>query len=196
MKACGVPGWYMESCKKIKYMFPKAHAVAYLIMAVKLMWFKIYHPVAYYATYLTVRGNDIDYEAAIGGKEVAKRHIRELQELLKTDKSAKNEDTLTTLLNTNEYLCRGFAFLPIELGKSRANEYMVEDGKIRLPFLALKGVGAIQAAALENATLAGQKYLSIEELQNASGVPGAVIEALDKAGALGGLPKSNQISFF
>ncbi len=191
-----VPQWYLESCRKIKYMFPKAHAVAYLIAAIRMMWFKIYHPVAFYATYFTVRGEDIDYEAAIGGKKVAKQHIANVTEKMKIEKSAKNEDVLASLQLVNEFLCRGYSFLPIHLGKSRAASYGVEDGKIRLPFMALKGVGDTAATALEDATIQGQQYLSMEELQHTTGVSSAVMESLEKAGALGSLPKSNQMSLF
>lgn len=196
LKSKGVPDWYLDSCRKIKYMFPKAHAVAYLIAAIRMMWFKVYHPVVFYATYFTVRGEDIDYEAAIGGPGVARQHIHDITEKLKVEKSAKNEDTLTSLLVLNEVLCRGIKFLPIELGKSRADKYMVEDDCIRLPFMSLKGVGDTAAKSLENATLAGQQYLSIEELQQVASVSSAVIEGLEQAGALGSMPKSNQISMF
>lgn len=201
LRAHDVPEWYLESCRKIKYMFPKAHAVAYLISAIRIMWFKLYYPLEFYATYFTVRGDDIDYEAAIGGKDVAKRHIVDITEKIRQnkerrEKSAKDEDTLTSLQILNEYLQRGYDFWPIELGKSRGSKYVVEDGKIRLPFMALKGVGDIAANSLESATIEGQKYLSIEELRIATGVSNTVMEGLEAAGALGGLPKSNQLTFF
>lgn len=196
LRACGVPDWYLESCKKIKYMFPKAHAVAYLIAAIRLMWFKLYHPLVFYSTYFTVRGEDIDYEAAIGGKKVAKSHIKQINDKLREERTAKNEEILTSLHMVNEMLCRGCEFLPIRLGKSSAAKYIIEDNKIRLPFLALKGVGDSAATALEEAVENKKTFLSIEELQQAAGVSSAVIEALEKAGALQGLPKSNQITLF
>lgn len=196
MKACGVPDWYMESCRKIKYMFPKAHAVAYLIAAIRLMWFKVYHPQAFYATYFTVRGDDIDYEAAVGGAKVAQKHLKEVEARLREEKKAKDEDIQVSLQLVNEMLVRGYEFLPIELGKSHATRYIVEDGKVRLPFAALKGVGEAAAVALENATAKGQEYLSIEELQQASGVSSAVMENLKSVGALGALPDTSQVSFF
>ncbi|MDL2218837.1 PolC-type DNA polymerase III [Ruminococcaceae bacterium OttesenSCG-928-O06] len=196
LRAHGVPEWYMESCRKIKYMFPKAHAVAYLIAAIRLMWFKIHYPREFYACYFTVRGEDIDYEAAVGGRGVARQHIARANEKLREERTPKNEDILASLQLVNECLCRGHQFLPIELGKSRAKTYMVEEEGIRLPFLALKGVGETAATALENATLAGQSYLSVEELQLESGVSSAVMEALEKTGALEGMPKSNQLTLF
>ncbi|MFV0351119.1 MAG: PolC-type DNA polymerase III [Oscillospiraceae bacterium] len=193
-----VPKWYIESCKRIEYMFPKAHAVAYLISAIRMMWFKIYYPTEFYATYFTVRGQDIDYEAAVGGKHVAKRNIEEVQARLRSQKerSAKDEDTLTSLQVVYEYLCRGYSFLPIELGKSKAINYTVEEESIRLPFLSLKGVGETAANSLEKATINGQQFLSIDELQQATGVSTPVVESLVTVGALGSMPKSNQISFF
>ena len=196
MKECGVPDWYMDSCRKIKYMFPKAHAVAYLIAAIRLMWFKVYHPQAFYATYFTVRGDDIDYEAAVGGVKVAQQHLKEVNARLREERKAKDEDIQVSLQLVNEMLARGYEFLPIQLGKSRATQYVVEDGKVRLPFTSLKGVGESAAVALERATINGQEYLSIEELQQATGVSSAVMENLKNVGALGGLPDTSQVSFF
>lgn len=196
MKACGVPDWYMESCRKIKYMFPKAHAVAYLIAAIRMMWFKVYHPQAFYATWFTVRGDDIDYEAAVGGPKVAQQHLAQVNARLKEEKKAKDEDIQVSLQLVSEMLARGYEFLPIELGKSRASRYLLEDDKVRLPFTALKGVGQAAAEALEKATFAGQQYLSAEELQQQSGVSSAVMEALRTVGALGDLPETSQVSFF
>ena len=195
MKECGVPDWYMDSCRKIKYMFPKAHAVAYLIAAIRLMWFKVYHPQAFYATYFTVRGDDIDYEAAVGGVKVAQQHLKEVNARLREERKAKDEDIQVSLQLVNEMLARGCEFLPIQLGKSRAKLYTLEDGKVRLPFMALKGVGESAAMALENATIHGEEYVSAQELQQACGVSTAVMESLKSVGALGDLPDTNQLSF-
>ena len=196
MREHEVPDWYIESCRKIKYMFPKAHAVAYLMSAIRLMWFKLYRPAEFYAVYFTVRGDDIDYEAAVGGAAVARAHMEAVKRRLKEEKNAKDEDVLVSLQLVNEMLSRGYAFLPIELGKSRGNKYIVEDGKVRLPFCALKGVGGTAAASLERATIDGQEYISVEELQQATGVTSAVLESLRTAGVLAGLPESSQVSFF
>ena len=196
MREHEVPDWYIESCRKIKYMFPKAHAVAYLMSAIRLMWFKLYHPQAFYAVYFTVRGDDIDYEAAVGGAAVARAHMNEVKRRLKEEKNAKDEDVLVSLQLVNEMLVRGYEFLPIELGKSRGSKYVVEDGKVRLPFCSLKGLGGAAADALENVTIHGEEYLSIEELQQASGVGSSIIDRLRQVGALGELPESSQVSFF
>ena len=170
MREHEVPDWYIESCRKIKYMFPKAHAVAYLMSAIRLMWFKIYRPPEFYAVYFTVRGDDIDYEAAVGGAAVARAHMEEVKRRLKEEKNAKDEDVLVSLQLVNEMLVRGYEFLPIELGKSRGSKYVVEDGKVRLPFSSLKGLGGAAADALEKVTIHGEEYISVEELQQASGV--------------------------
>ena len=196
MREHEVPDWYIESCRKIKYMFPKAHAVAYLMSAIRLMWFKIYRPPEFYAVYFTVRGDDIDYEAAVGGAAVARAHMNEVKRRLKEEKNAKDEDVLVSLQLVNEMLVRGYEFLPIELGKSRGSRYLVEDGKVRLPFCALKGLGGAAADALERVTIHGEEYLSIEELQQASGVGSSIIDRLRQVGALGDLPESSQVSFF
>ena len=118
-----------------------------------------------------------------------------IRDSLKEEKKAKDEDIQVSLQLVNEMLARGYEFLPIQLGKSRASQYLVEDGKVRLPFVALKGVGETAALALEKATIDGQQYLSREELQAACGVSSTVMETLYSVGALGDMPESNQISF-
>lgn len=196
MKECGVPDWYMESCRKIQYMFPKAHAVAYLMAAIRLMWFKVYYPPAFYAVYFTVRGDDIDYEAAIGGVKVARKQMKEVAQRIKEERVAKDESLMVSLQLENEMMARGYEFLPIELGKSYASKYTVEGDKVRLPFTSLKGVGESAAVALEKATIDGRSFLSVEELQQVSGVGASVLEKLRAVGALGDLPESSQMSFF
>ncbi|MEG1074486.1 MAG: PolC-type DNA polymerase III [Ruthenibacterium sp.] len=196
LKEHDVPDWYLDSCKKIKYMFPKAHAVAYLIAAIRLMWFKVYKPLAFYATHFTVRGEDIDYDAAVGGIKVAKQRMKEVSARLKEERKAKDEDILAELQLVNEMLQRGYEFAPILIGKSKAKTYVIEDGKIRLPYLSMKGLGESVAAALEEATSHGQQYISADELQTASGASSTVMENLANCGALGDLPKSSQVSFF
>ena len=167
-----------------------------LMSAIRLMWFKIYKPQAFYAVYFTVRGDDIDYEAAIGGAAVARAHMEEVKRRLKEEKNAKDEDVLVSLQLVNEMLVRGYEFLPIELGKSRGSKYVVEDGKVRLPFSSLKGLGGAAADALERVTIHGEEYLSVEELQQASGVGQGILDRLRQVGALGDLPESSQVSFF
>ena len=176
-------------------MFPKAHAVAYLIAAIRLMWFKLYHPLAFYATYFTVRGDAIDYEAAIGGRAVAQRKLHEVMQRLKEEKNGKDEEMLVSLQIVCEMVARGYEFAPIELGKSEAKRYVIEDGKIRLPFASMKGIGDAAAISMEETSKRGD-YISVEEFQQQSGVSSAIIEQLREAGVLHDLPDSNQVTFF
>ena len=191
-----VPDWYINSCKKIKYMFPKAHAVAYLIAAIRLMWFKVYHPLAFYATYFTVRGEDIDYEAATGGYDVAYSKLKELTKRVKEDKSKKDENLLASLQIVCEILARGIKFAPIEIGISKAKEYVIEDGKIMLPYLSLKGIGETAAESLERIGGKMDNILSVDDFKNASGISGTVADLLYDMGIISHLPKTNQITFF
>ena len=196
MREHDVPEWYIDSCYKIKYMFPKAHAAAYVSAALRLAWYKIYKPLEYYATYLTVRGEDLDAVAILSGKGYVKGRMKEI-EIKGRDASATEKSEYTGLQVVLEMLARGIEFLPIDLYKSQATVYAIEDGKIRLAFSSIKGLGVSAAQALEAAKDDGQgPYLSQEDLGTRAGVSSAVVTALRELGALDGLPESSQISLF
>ncbi|WP_067921733.1 PolC-type DNA polymerase III [Alicyclobacillus shizuokensis] len=196
MREHGVPDWYIESGRKIKYMFPKAHAAAYVLMAVRIAWFKVHHPLAFYATYFTVRADDFDVELMVRGKEAIRNRIEEL-EAKGNAASAKEKNLLTVLEVALEMTARGYRFLPIDLYQSHATRFQVVESEKALlpPFAAIPGVGESAATSLYEACQQGP-FLSVEDLQARSKVSRAVIDILDALGCLKSLPETNQLSLF
>ena len=194
MKNHGVPDWYIYSCMKIKYMFPKAHAAAYMISTLKLGWYKVYYPTEYYAAYFTVRGEDFDGLIVTKGREEVRRKMAEITAKGK-EASAKENAAYTTFQIVNEMLARGIEGVAGDLYKADARKDLVENGKIRLPFASLSGVGESAAKNLQDARKDGE-YISVDDVQIRSKVTKAVIETLEEAGVLKSLPKINQITFF
>lgn len=194
MKEHGVPQWYLDSCMKIKYMFPKAHAAAYMISTLRLGWYKVHRPVEYYAAYFTVRGEDFDGALVMQGRDAVRRRMNEIS-MKGKEASAKEESAYATYQIVNEMLARGIEVLPVDLYQSDAKKYLVEEGKIRLPFSSLGGVGESAAQSLAQAKESGP-YISVDDLQTRAKVSKSVIETLSAAGVLAGLPASSQMTLF
>ena len=196
MREHNVPEWYIDSCKKIQYMFPKAHAAAYIIASLRLAWFKVYKPLEYYCAYLTVRGGDVDAESMSKGKEAVKTLLQMIRSKGKEASNAE-KDKETIMMIVYEAMIRGIEFLPIDIYKSTASSYEPEDGKIRMPFSALAGVGDAAAEQLARAKSdGGEEFSSVEDFEIRSGAGKSTIALLKACGAFGDLPESDQISLF
>jgi DNA polymerase-3 subunit alpha (Gram-positive type) len=194
MKSHGVPQWYIESCKKIKYMFPKAHAVAYVMSATKLGWYKIHYPLAFYAAYFTVRPDALEADCVVLGQGAVEKRIRQLTDM-GNERTDKDEDALYAMNVACEMLSRGLKFLPVDLNKSHSTKYIIEEGRIRLPFIAVKGVGQTAAKELFEAAQYS-RVSSVDEFASEVSVSKSVIESLKEMGVFGSLPESSQISLF
>ena len=192
----GVPDWYIGSCKKIKYLFPKAHAVAYVMMAFRIAWFKVYHPLAFYAAYFYRRSQKGGFDAVLmtHGMDSVVANIKAIEN--NEDATDKDEDLLITLEVAYEFYLRGLEFLPIDLYKSHATKFLIEDGKLRPPFVAISGLGENAAWNLMEGR-EGKDFLSVEEVAAACPkVSKTHIQMLKEAGAFGDLPDTSQVSLF
>ena len=196
MIAAGVPDWYIGSCKKIKYLFPKAHAVAYVMMAFRIAWFKVHHPLPFYAAYFYRRSQKGGFDAVLmtGGKEAVMANIEAIDG--NEEATAKDEDLLTTLEVVYEFYLRGFEFAPISIYDSHATKFLIKDGKLLPPFVAISGLGESAAWDLMEGRK-GKTFLSIEEVAAACPkVSKTHMQMLKEAGAFGDLPDTSQVSFF
>ena len=192
----GVPDWYIGSCKKIKYLFPKAHAVAYVMMAFRIAWFKVYHPLAFYSAYFYRRSQKGGFDAVLmtNGIESVLANIDAID--ANEAATAKDEDLLTTLEVVYEFYLRGLEFLPIDIYKSHATKFLIEDGKLRPPFVAIPGLGESAAWDIMSGC-EGKHFLSIEEFSAACPKASKThIQMLKEAGAFGSLPDTSQVSLF
>ena len=198
MKEHDVPDWYLWSCKKIKYMFPKAHAVAYVMMGIRIAWFKIHEPLAYYAAFFTIRATAFDYGLMCQGKAAIDNHIKAYK--ANPNLSKKEQDTLRDMKIVQEFYARGFEFLKIDLYQSDAIKFQVAEGKLLPPFSVIEGMGGIAAEALAVAAHAeterGEKFLSKDDIRQKAKVSQTVLDTMAELGLLGGLPESNQLSIF
>ena len=196
MVAAGVPDWYIGSCKKIKYLFPKAHAVAYVMMAFRIAWFKVYHPLAFYSAYFYRRSQKGGFDANLmtHGLEAVKANIEAIDN--NEDATAKDEDLLTTLEVVYEFYIRGLEFAPISIYDSHATKFLIKDGKLLPPFVSISGLGENAAWDLMKGR-EGKSFLSIEEVSaSCPKVSKTHIQMLKDAGAFGDLPDTSQVSLF
>ena len=196
MKEHGVPDWYIDSCMKIKYMFPKAHAAAYMIATLRLGWYKVHRPKEYYAAYFTVRNDDFDGVLVCKGREAVRNRLQEINlKIQKKEATPKEESSVATLQIINEMLARNISVLPVDIYKSDAKKFLVEGDKIRLPFAALSGIGEAAAKSLAEAREDGE-FISIEDFQQRAKVSKSVIELLRDIGTFKSLPESSQLTLF
>lgn len=195
MRENQVPNWYIDSCKKIKYMFPKAHAAAYVTMAYRIAYFKVHYPAAFYTAYFSIKAGDFDAQLACNGRQVVIDKIEEL-EALGNDMTAKESGTLTVLRIVLEAMMRGIEFMPVDIYESAANHFIKkEENKLLAPLISLQGLGG---SAAESVVVERQKsdFTSIEELSNRTSLTSTVIEILREHGSLAGMPERNQLSLF
>ena len=199
MRAHGVPEWYIESCNKIQYMFPKAHASAYVMMAYRIAYCKVNYPLAYYASFFTIRAKAFSYVLMCHGPEKVNHMIEEYTRRKKGSYnerlSAKEEDTLRDLKIVQEMYARGLEFLPIDIYRSKAMDFQIVDGKLLPPFNSIDGMGEA-AATLAAEAAADGPYLSRSDFQKRSKVNGTIMEIMDKEGLFGDLPEDTQLSLF
>ena len=194
MEENDVQEWYIESCRRIKYMFPRAHAVAYVMMSFRIAYYKVYYPEAFYAVFFTSKISEFNANVILKGIPAI---LDRIQEILDKGKEAtkKEEDEIIVLESAYEMYARGFAFLPAKLGQSDAVKFLVKDGRVQLPFLALTGVGESAARKLAEET-AKKEFYSIDDAKNRAKLNRTAIEALREHGVFAGLPESDQLSFF
>ncbi|MBR5740961.1 MAG: helix-hairpin-helix domain-containing protein, partial [Firmicutes bacterium] len=195
MKEFNVPDWYIESCRKIKYMFPKAHSVAYTLMSYRIAYYKVYYPQAFYAATFSGRIATFNMPVILGGIDPV---LKRMDEIAAKGKSATKleEEEVVTLELAYEMYARGYEFLPVSLDKSAATKFYVEDGKVRLSLQAIAGLGETAAKSIEDARKDGP-FRSVEDLQNRTkGLSSTLIDALRDCGALGSIPDTDQLSLF
>ena len=196
MKANNVPEWYIESCGKIKYMFPKAHAAAYVMMALRVAYFKVHHPIYYYCAYFSIRAKAFDIKTMGAGLNAIKRKMQEIAEKRKNNEASNVEiDLYTTLEIVNEMWERGFKFGKLDLYRSDATEFIIDGDTLIPPFVAMDGLGENVAKQLVRARQEGE-FLSKTELRKRGGLSSTLVEKMDEMGILGNMPEDNQLSLF
>ena len=194
MREHDVPDWYIDSCKKIKYMFPKAHAAAYVTMAFRIAWFKVHIPKAYYAAFFSIRADDFDGDFMLRGKDVVKSKMKEIDNL--GNSAGNKEKNMYPILEiVLEMYERNIEFLPVDIYKSDATKFLVEKDGIRPPLSSLTGFGEVDANKLVEARKE-EKFTSIEQMAGKARIGKVAVETLQKAGCLNGMPRSEQLDMF
>ena len=194
MTEAGIPEWYQESCRRIKYMFPKAHAAAYVMMAYRIAYCKVNYPLAYYAAYFSIRAGAFSYELMCQGKDKLEYYMRDYKKRVDS-LTAKEQETLKDMKLVQEMYARGYEFLPIDLYRSKATKMQIIDGKLLPPFSSIEGMGDKAAEAVEVAAAKGP-FLSKDDFRQRTKVSKTVIDFMGDLGLLGDLPESNQMSLF
>lgn len=192
MRSIDVPEWFIDSCHKIKYMFPRAHAAAYVMMSFRVAYYKVHYPLEFYSVYFTVRADTFDIELCAGGLDAVMKNLKLLKAKDKPDQ--KEKDAITILEVVAEMNLRGFELLPVDVYKSKAKTFVIEDGKLRPPFTAVAGLGENVALQIERGALEGE-YSSKEDFANRTKANTAIMEKLDRLGCFEGLPDTDQIKF-
>ncbi len=194
MREKDVPEWYIWSCKQIKYMFPKAHAVAYVMMAWRIAWFKVFHPLAYYAAYFSIRAKAFSYEDMCMGKEKLNNRMKEIQNTPKFEVKNADLDLLREMKIADEMYARGFEFMPLDIYRAKAKDFQIIDGKIMPPYSAIDGMG--EKAAKEAAEASkGEPFTSMENFRDRTKAPKSVVDKMKELGLMGDLEESDQLSF-
>ena len=197
MRENGVPEWYLDSCKKIKYMFPKAHAAAYVMSAIRLCWYKIYYPMEFYAAFLTVAPGGFNAEIVSKGYRGVSDCISEIEAKQNDGSaSAKDNEMHSTMQLVREAIARGVQFLGVNLHKSDAKAFLPENGKIRMPFNSLPGLGDTAAEKIVETMQENPDIFSIQQLREKSGISKTIVELLRRNNVLDGLTETNQLSLF
>ena len=195
MIAAGVQDWYLESCKKIQYLFPKAHAVAYVTMSLRVAYYKVHFKEAYYAAYFTIRADGFDYEIMCQGLDAAREAIRAIDAKSKDEQTDKDKKLRTVLELVVEFYCRGLSFLPVDLYRSHYRKFQIVDGKLLPPFNAIGGMGETAARSIEEAREQGE-FLTIDDFLARTKVSRTIADTMKRLGLFGDLPQSDQMSLF
>ena len=194
MREHQVPEWYIDSCKKIKYMFPRAHAVAYVMMSYRIAYYKVYYPPQFYAVYFTTKAADFNEKVILKGAVSIQEKMEEI--INKGNNASKKEEAEMTVYEVAyEMYARGYEFLPARLGRSDGTKFGTEDGKVTLPFVAVTGVGENAAKSLAE-EYKNRPYETVDEIRDRAKINKTAIEELREHGVLEGLPETDQLSLF